>query len=185
MPNYRNVTFNWAGGGGIYWDKTVKFSLPYILYYIRLWQSLTFGLSTFKQQICWNIGLCNSMTAFSVFHVMVHSFKAQNPLTWVPHSFWNQLLPKFSLISRLTSWIVVKDEVSRLVSLSAKFCLKLHLYIHYMFTPGFTLCKVFFWNSQQITISGPAVCSRLEQLLVLSWCTKLLKGLPCLMLLYM
>ena len=99
MPNYRNVTFNWGGGGGgggcIYWDKTVKFSLPYILYYIRFWQSLTFGPSTFKQQICWNMGLCNSMTAFSVCHVMVHSFKAQNPLTCVPHSFWNQLLPKF------------------------------------------------------------------------------------------
>ena len=49
----------------------------------------------------------------------------------------------------------------------------------------FTLCspyahiwlyslQSFVWNRQQITISGPAVCGKLEELSVISWCTKLL-----------
>ena len=77
-------------------------------------------------------------------------------------------------------------EVSHLASLSAKFCLKPQLYVRYMRSSLVLLfAKCFVWNRRQITISDPAVCGKLEEPFVLSWCTKLLKGSPCLMLLYM
>ena len=96
------------------------------------------------------------------FHIWLHFLQS---FVWNGHYIFHSIVTIYS--RRFHVWL---DSLQSFVWNSTCMFTLCWPYVHIWL---YSLQR-FVWNRQQITISGPAVCGKLEELSVLSWCTKLL-----------
>ena len=96
------------------------------------------------------------------FHVWLHFLQS---FVWNGHYMFHYIVPIYS--RRFHVWL---DSLQSFVWNSTCMFTLCSPYVHIWL---YSL-QSFVWNRQHITIMGPAVCGKLEEFFVLSWCTKLL-----------